>query len=234
MKDNFSLQSDKYAKYRPTYPNEFFGYHWHGHSYRSDSLPLFGTMLISCPSCKRQSFLMSVVLSKLGDNEDAVSQYLYEFFKLFNLPTQESQFETKDIPEEYDLLKKTIIEAKFNLENSQYMSATIMFRRGLQILAKDILGAKGHSLYQQLEWLKENENKLKISLSELFHDNSKLVRLVGNQGAHPDEDKDLHEFNEADANSVHDLFLLLINEVFVMPEKMRLMKKELSERRKLK
>ena len=26
MKDNFSIQSDKYAKYRPTYPNEFFDY----------------------------------------------------------------------------------------------------------------------------------------------------------------------------------------------------------------
>ncbi|HEY5392662.1 MAG TPA: class I SAM-dependent methyltransferase, partial [Hanamia sp.] len=26
MKDNFSLHSDKYAKYRPTYPLEFFKY----------------------------------------------------------------------------------------------------------------------------------------------------------------------------------------------------------------
>jgi ubiquinone/menaquinone biosynthesis C-methylase UbiE len=26
MKDNFSLQSDQYAKYRPTYPNDFFDY----------------------------------------------------------------------------------------------------------------------------------------------------------------------------------------------------------------
>jgi methylase of polypeptide subunit release factors len=26
MKDNFSSQSDKYAKYRPTYPLAFFGY----------------------------------------------------------------------------------------------------------------------------------------------------------------------------------------------------------------
>ena len=71
-------------------------------------------------------------------------------------------------------------------------------------------------------------------LSELFHDNSKLIRQVGNQSAHPEEDEDLNEFTEKDANILHDLFLVLINEVFVIPEKMKAMKKELAERRKLK
>ena len=114
------------------------------------------------------------------------------------------------------------------------MAATIMFRRAIQILAKDILGAKGGTLFKQLEWLKDNENSLKINLTEIFHDNSKLIRQVGNQGAHPDNDEDLQEFTEKDANSVHDIFLLLINEIFVLPEKIKAMKRELTERRKLK
>ncbi len=104
-----------------------------------------------------------------------------------------------------------------------------MFRRGLQILAKQVLGAKGKTLFEQLKWLQENENELKINLTELFHDNSKLIREVGNQSAHPEDDVDLHEFTEADANAVHDLFILLINDLFVIPEKMKAMKNELAK-----
>ena len=206
---------------------------WHDSPYSKGNLPNFVTFFIQCPNCKRQSFILAVVLPRL-EKYDGGSKCVYDHYKLFNLPTQESQFETKDIPKEHTLLKKTVLEAKYTLQHSQFMSATIMFRRALQILAKDILGAKGNTLFKQLEWLKTNENNLKVNLTELFHDNSKLIRQVGNQGAHPDEDKELQEFTEKDANAVHDLFLLLVNEVFVIPAKLKAMKSELTERRKLK
>ncbi|MBL1231387.1 MAG: DUF4145 domain-containing protein [Flavobacteriales bacterium] len=209
------------------------GSRWHDNPHRSDNLPSFVTFFIQCPSCKRQSFIMSVVLSRLKEDNNG-SHYVYDHYKLYNLPTQESQFETKDIPAKYELLKKTVLEAKYTLQHSQYMAATIMFRRALQILVKDILGAKGKTLFLQLEWLKENENSLKVNLTELFHDNSKLIRQVGNQGAHPDNDEKLQGFAKEDAEAVHDLFLLLVNEIFVLPAKLAEMKKELSERRKLK
>ena len=209
------------------------GSRWHSKTYRDDNLPSFATFFIQCPSCKRQSFIHAVILSRLEENDNE-SKYVYDHYRLFALPTQDSQFETQDIPTEYQLLKKTVLEAKYTLQHSQFMAATIMFRRALQILAKDILGAKGGTLFKQLEWLKDNENSLKINLTEIFHDNSKLIRQVGNQGAHPDNDEDLQEFTEKDANSVHDIFLLLINEIFVLPEKIKAMKRELTERRKLK
>lgn len=208
-----------------------FGSRWIDAPYSSGNLPAFATFFIQCPNCKRQSFIMTVILSRYDDEEN---ESLYDYYKIYNLPTRNSQFETKDIPEKYSLLKKTVVEAKYNLQHGQFMSATIMFRRGLQILAKDILGAKGDTLFKQLEWLKPNENCLKVSLTELFHDNSKLIRQVGNQGAHPDEDTELQEFSEEDANGVHDLFLILVNEIFVLPAKMKAMKEELSKRRKLK
>lgn len=206
---------------------------WNSPAYRNDNLPSFVTFFIQCPKCSKQSFIHSVVLSR-AVTDGGNTTYQYDHFKIFELPTQNTQFETQDIPTEYELLTKTVLEAKFNLASSQFMSATMMFRRALQILAKQILGAKGKTLNDQLKWLQENENILKINLTELFHDNSKLIRQVGNQSAHPDEDEDLHEFTEKDANALHDLFLVLINEVFVLPEKMKAMKKELAERRKLK
>ncbi len=209
------------------------GSRWQTHVFGTNLPPSFTTFFIQCPKCLKQSFIQSVVISRAVTNGGS-TKYEYDYFKLYQLPTQELNFETKDIPEEFPLLKKTVLEAKFSLSNSQFMSATMMFRRGLQILAKQILGAKGKDLYKQLEWLQSNPNKLNVNLTELFHDNSDLIRKVGNQSAHPDDDEDLHEFTEEDANALHDLFLLLINEVFVLPAKLKALKAELAERRKLK
>lgn len=208
---------------------------WHsGGVYREDYFPDFATLFIQCPSCERKSFLQAVVLSTLQETQGGGSKYVYEYYKLYTLPTQEHKYEIKDIPQEHTTLIQTIKEAIFCLDGSQFISAAIMFRRGLQILAKDVLGAIGKDLYYQLEWLKTNSNKLGVSLTNLFHDNSELIRKVGNQGAHPDTDPTLQVFTEEDANGLHDLFLLLINEVFILPTKMKALQDELKTRRKLK
>jgi hypothetical protein len=208
------------------------GSRWFDQTYNDDTLPTFATFFIQCPSCKRQSFIQTIVFSRFKSVGNG-GTYVYDYYKLFQVPTEDILFETKDIPEEFQILKNTVVEAKFNLANSQYMSATMMFRRALQILAKTVLGAKGKTLFNQLEWLKENRNNLNIDLTQLFHDDSDLIRKVGNQSAHPDDDEDLHEFTKEDANAVHDLFLVLINEVFVLPKKAKILKSELAERRKL-
>lgn len=198
-------------------------------TYRNEALPNFATMFIQCPSCQRKSFMQTVVLSAIKDKE-----YAYEYFRLYLLPTAEHKYEIKDIPDDHISLKQTIAEAVYCLDGSQFISAAIMFRRGLQILAKDVLGATGKDLFKQLEWLKTNPNKLNVNLTNLFHDNSELIRKVGNQGAHPDNDPTLHNFTEEDANGLHDLFLIIINEVFVLPEKMKALQEELKARRKIK
>lgn len=236
LTNNSSAISEDFAGFCDTCDKDVFlriGSRWKTHVFGVDNYPFFVTFFIQCPKCKKQSFIESVVLAK-PTTVGGRTTYDYEHYKLLQLPTQDVTFETQDIPEEYILLKKTVTEAKYNLLNSQYMSAAMMYRRALQILAKQILGAKGRTLFDQLKWLQENENNLKINLTELFHDNSKLIREVGNQSAHPEDDEDLHEFNEADANALHDLFLLLVNDVFVLPEKIKAMKVELANRRKLK
>lgn len=120
----------------------------------------------------------------IDENDDDEDNYStkthYELYKLYNLPTQEESFAIKDIPDEYSTLKQTISEAMFTMTHGKFISAAIMFRRGLQVITKDILGAKGRTL--QLEWLKENKNLLAIDLTELFHDNGKLIKDVGKSG----------------------------------------------------
>ena len=124
-------------------------------------------------------------------------------------------------------------EATFCLAKGKYISATIMFRRAIQIIAKQILGAEGKTLFKQLEWLKENKNLMGIDLVDVFHDNAKLIKDIGNQGAHPDDDLELHIFSESDANGLYDLFIHLIHEIFVKPVKIKAIQEELKLSRKI-
>lgn len=82
-------------------------------------------------------------------------------------------------------------------------------------------------MHSQLEWLKENKNLLGIDLTELFHDNGKLIKDIGNQGAHLDEDITLQNFSEIDVNSLHDLFLVIVNEIFIKPKKLKAIQQDL-------
>jgi hypothetical protein len=198
------------------------------------------TYFLECPGCKRKAFYKTARIGierttgEKDANGDDETRLLIQHYILFILPTREGSYINKDIPSEYVTLKNTVAEANFCLSHSKYLSATILFRRAIQIIAKDILGATGKTLHSQLEWLKNNKNKLDIDLSEVFHDNSKIIKDIGNQGAHPDDDVSLHDFKQEDADGLHDLFLSIIHELFVKPLKMKAMQDELIKNRKLK
>jgi hypothetical protein len=206
---------------------------------RSEIYPQLVNFLVECPNCRRLSFLLTVQFAQFTPTgtkdeygEDDFNT-TYQFYKLCRIPTIEENFANKDIPDEYKSLKETIIEASFCLSHNRNIAAAILFRRAIQILAKDILGAIGKTLYLQLEWLKNNKNKLAIDLSAVFHDNAKIVKDIGNQGAHPDDDISLQIFTKDDANGLHDLFVSIIHEVFIKPEKMKAIQEELRKSRKL-
>jgi hypothetical protein len=176
--------------------------------------------------CKRKSFahyiqIYTQIITGKDEDGDEIAKLNPELYKLYSLPTKDERFISKDIPDKFESLKLTLAEAMFSLNHDKYISATIMFRRALQIITTEILGAQGKSLHQQLDWLKTNENLLKIDLSIIFHENSKLIRNVGNQGAHPEDDPALYKFNKEDVESLHDLFLIIINEIFIKPNKLK-------------
>lgn len=221
--------------------------------YDRKGVPNFITYFIKCPRCNRLSFSQLVVLevhvttNKEGkvvesipidddnyDVDDYQTKIHYEIYQLYNIPTREESFANRDIPDKYTTLKESVTEAMFTMAHGKFISSAIMFRRSIQIIAKEILGAKGKTLHKQLEWLTENPNLLAIDLTNLFHDNSKLIKDVGNQGAHPDDDITLHNFTEDDVNNLHDLFLVIVNEIFIKPEKLKAIQADLIKNRKLK
>lgn len=208
--------------------------------YRDNGLPDYVTYFMECPGCKRKAFIKTVRIGiekptgKKDEYGDDETIYLYQHFRLFRLPEREESYVNKEIPEEYETLKNTVSEASFCLTHSKNLSAAILFRRAIQIIVKDILGGTGKNLFLQLEWLKCNKNKLEIDLTEMFHHNSKIIKDIGNQGAHPDDDISLHNFTKQDAEGLHDLFLSIIHEIFVKPTKLKAIQDELKLNRKLK
>lgn len=204
--------------------------------YSDDRIPEFINIYFECPSCRRKSFINSVqfIEQKAVQNGNSTSyEYTYRLYKIYRLPVSDENYINEDIPSKYSSLRKTATEANYCLSNSKYIASAILFRRAIQILVKDVLGSKGNSLYKQLEWLKTNENILDINLTEVFHDNMKIIKDIGNQGAHPDDDITLHDFTKDDANGLHDLFISIIHEIFVKPAKIKSLQDELKRSRKL-
>lgn len=118
-------------------------------------LPSLVTYFIECPKCSRKRFIQLILIEvsqtfdKDGnvldtvdeddnDEEDFNIKTHYELYKLYTLPSQEENFATKDIPNEFLTLKQSIGEAMFTMTHGKFISSAIMFRRSLQIIAKDI------------------------------------------------------------------------------------------------
>ena len=205
--------------------------------YSDDELPMFVNIYIECPSCRRKSFIQTVQFVEqkaIKEGNSTRYQYTYRLYKLYRLPVSGENYINEDIPKLYSSLIKTANEADYCLSNSKFIASAMLFRRAIQILAKEVLGGKGKTLFKQLEWLQSNENLLKVDLTEVFHDNVEIIKDVGNQGAHPDDDITLHDFTKDDAYGLHDLFISIIHEVFVKPAKMKALQDELKKSRKLK
>jgi hypothetical protein len=205
--------------------------------YSDYGLPRFVNIFIECPSCRRKSFIQTVQFVEqkaITSGQSTHYNYTFRLYKLYRLPVTGENYINEDIPNQYDSLRKTANEADFCLSNSKFIASAILYRRALQILAKEVLGGKGKTLFKQLEWLQANENLLKIDLTEIFHDNAQIIKDIGNQGAHPDDDVSLHDFAKEDTYGLHDLFISIIHEVFVKPAKMKALQDELKKNRKLK
>lgn len=215
----------------------------------------FYSLFVSCPRCQKKSFIHYLKLEIVYyfdpfgeqmdidfniDDEDLESEEnfstksKYFLYELLNIPTQEINYSLEDIPPKYPSLIESTSEAMFCMNHKKNIAAVVMFRRALQIIVKEILGGEGKTLYAQLNWLKANSNNLGIDLNEMFHDNSQLIKDVGNQGAHPDSDEELITFSESDVLKLHDLFLVIVTEIFIKPEKIRKITEELKANRKLK
>jgi hypothetical protein len=173
-----------------------------------------------CPDCKaeRRWFLYQVGAKT---------------YRILAIPG-DSGAEIDELPSEPPALRKAYSEAIQAYDANCPMAAAAMVRRALQVITRGILGAPPGNLGVELRWIKNNTNKLGVTLTQDFHDNAYIIKETANQAAHPDEDPDLLLFNEEDARNLNTLFLDLVTELFVVPEATRRAKEEMIKRRKIK
>jgi len=145
----------------------------------------------------------------------------------------EGKFEIPELPQEPTSLRKAYREAIQCWNSNCPMAAAAMFRRALQIITPGILVTSPSTLANELVSLVGKPNKLGVTLSKAFQDNSYIIREVGNQSAHPDQDPDLLSFTSEDAGALYDIFLEVVSELFVVPAAAQAAKQKLMERRKI-
>jgi len=180
------------------------------------------TLEIICPECGHYSVW---VVYEIKKNNVA------RMYRLISLPA-ETDSEIAELPEKPESLRKAYSEAAKNLEINNPMSAAVMFRRALQIITRDILGAKPNSLALELKEIAVS-NKLQIKLSQDFRESSYIIKEMANQSAHPDRDLDLLDLTFEDADELHRIFLEVVAEVFVIPAAREQSRKKLLDRRKI-
>lgn len=178
---------------------------------------------LQCPGCKQ--FAVWIVYMFRSEGEQV-------YYRLLSLPG-ESGVEIPELPPDPPSLRLAYDEAIRGLEANNPMSASVMFRRALQVITRDILGAPRAKLHQELDWLTKNTNRLNLQLSLDFHSNAYIIKEVSNQGAHPDGDVDLIELTHDDSMALYQLFLEVVHEVFSIPAAREAARHQLMKRRKV-
>jgi uncharacterized protein DUF4145 len=112
------------------------------------------------------------------------------------------------------------------------LAAAAMFRRALQVITRDLLGAKPGNLANELNDSVGRAFNGGIITSN-FADVGYVVKEAGNQGAHPDEDPDLLDFTAEDAHDLQQIFMELVSELFIIPAAKEKAKQEFMARRKI-
>lgn len=161
--------------------------------------------ICECQNCRKPILL-------IGATREVRKPYLYSE----HYPTgKPNDIVPDEIPEKVSTDFKEALRCQ--LVNAHRATAT-MCRRALQSSCQD-LGATGDRLVNQINDLAE-QGHITSALQEMAH----TVRLIGNVGAHPDEDG-LEDVDPDDASDLVKFSHEFYNHVYVMPAKLQEMKK---------
>jgi hypothetical protein len=112
-----------------------------------------------------------------------------------------------------------------------HIAAAVMFRRAV-IITRNVLGAKPGSLAKELnEVVGKSYNGTTVTTN--FAKIGYIIKEVGNQGAHADEDPDLLDFTTKDAEDLQEIFMELVSELFIVPAAAKKAKEQFLARRKI-
>jgi hypothetical protein len=190
------------------------------------------TYFFRCPVCATfKQWLIFQVTAKIRKSEGGEVENETRYFRVTSLPSEGLE-DIDELPEHPASLRSAYRQAVRSMDANAQLAAAAMFRRALQVITRELLGAKPGNLAKELnECVGKVYDGVRITKS--FADVGYIVKEAGNQGAHPDQDADLLDFTSQDAADLQKVFMELVSDLFVVPAAMRRAKEEFLARRKI-
>jgi len=199
-----------------------------------------GTQTLEKISAPRKHICFSVQCVKRS-NSGSFSEFSFElarggklerhYFRITSFPSEGLE-EIDELPEDPPSLRTAYRQAIRAMDANAHLAAAAMFRRALQVITRDLLGAKPGNLANELnEVVGKTHNGVVVTNN--FAKVGYIVKEAGNQGAHPDKDPDLLDFTSQDAQDLQEIFMELVSELFIIPAAVQKAKDDFLARRKI-
>jgi uncharacterized protein DUF4145 len=197
----------------------------YGNFHRDFNTPV--TYIFRCPVCK--TFKHWIVYEFNISTEDGKPQQHY--FRVTSVPSEGLE-DISELPQDPPQLRTAYRQAIRAMDANANIAAAAMFRRALQVITRELLGAKPGNLAKELnEVVGVSFNG--VTITNNFAENGYIIKEIGNQAAHPDEDPDLLDFTAEDADDLQLVFMELVSELFIIPAAIQRSKQEFLARRKV-
>ena len=185
------------------------------------------TYVFRCPVC--HAFKQWIVYEVVVKNEQG--QNVKRYYRVTSVPSEGLE-EMSELPENPPALREAYRQAVRAMDANANLAAAAMFRRALQVITRDLLGAKPGNLANELrEVVGKSYNGGVVTTN--FADVGYIIKEGGNQGAHPDKDPDLLDFTTEDATDLQAIFMEVVSELFVIPAAKLKAKQDFMARRKI-
>jgi hypothetical protein len=185
------------------------------------------TYLFRCPKCK--AFKLWSVFRV--ERKESDGKFHMHYYRLTSLPSEGLE-DIEELPEDPPALRVAYRQAIRAMEANAHLAAAAMFRRALQVITRQMLGATPGNLANELREVAGKDYR-GVKLTSQFVQNAYIVKEAGNQGAHPDSDPDLLDFTPRDAEDLQDIFMEIVSELFIVPAAMQKAKADFLGRKKI-
>jgi hypothetical protein len=185
------------------------------------------TYLFRCPVCR--SFKQWIVYRKVEIYKSLPRNVNY--YRVTSVPAEGLE-DIDELPDKPESLRVAYRQAIRAMDANAPLAAAAMFRRAVQVITRELLGAKPGNLAKELETIVGKVYN-GATVTKNFADVAYIVKEAGNQGAHPDSDPDLLDFTPQDASDLQQVFMELVIELFVVPAAIEKAKADFLARRKI-
>lgn len=203
---------------------------------KTHNIPI--SIYFRCPVCKayKQWIIFAfqdreVITSQMEDEEEEQVEWITHYYRVASLPSEGVE-DMEEIPADPPSLRIAYKQAIRAMDGNAHIAAAAMFRRALQVITRELLGATPGNLAKELKEVVGKQYN-GITITDDFSNIGYIIKEAGNQGAHPDADSDLLDFTEQDSQDLQRIFMELITELFVVPEATKRAREEFLNRRKI-